>query len=302
MDEGFERMLACFHFPLMEAKMNQKSGGPRTPQGKERSKFNALKHGLFSKIILLKWESPAVYLSLVNGLRDGLQPQGSLEAVLVENLAALFWRKRRLFIAENAEISQKMEFTESDFIANQYVEAWDCSRAAIASGGLLKYIFNPLVIREAKEMLLRARAAIIMPRFAEDSRIFKKLYGQDQDGGTPNGLRLFYELHAMCAELALQHGDKSVCAELTENLVALIDCEIERLTRLEKALETEERQRLEHKSSAAIIPGQEVSDRLLRYETHLSREIEKVLNQLERWQRMRKGQPVPPPVDVNISA
>ena len=54
-------------------------------------------------------------------------------------------------------------------------------------------------------------------------------------------------------------------------------------------------------TSAAVIPGQEVSDRLLRYETHLSREIDRILNRLERLQRMRKGQPLPPQVDVKIS-
>jgi hypothetical protein len=32
-----------------------------------------------------------------------------------------------------------------------------------------------------------------------------------------------------------------------------------------------------------------------RYETHLSREIDRVLNRLERLQRMRQGKPLPPP-------
>ena len=44
-----------------------------------------------------------------------------------------------------------------------------------------------------------------------------------------------------------------------------------------------------------------VPDHLLRYETHISREIDRIPNRLERLQRMRKGQPLPPQVDVNIS-
>jgi hypothetical protein len=55
--------------------------------------------------------------------------------------------------------------------------------------------------------------------------------------------------------------------------VAFIDAEIERLIKLEKVLVTDNRQRIEYKSSAAIILGQEASDRLLRFETQLSREI-----------------------------
>jgi hypothetical protein len=84
-------------------------------------------------------------------------------------------------------------------------------------------------------------------------------------------------------------------------MVASIDPEIERRTTLKKILGINERQRLKDKSSAALIPGQEVSDRLLRYETHLSRKIDRILNQLQRVQRMRKGQPVFPPVKVDVT-
>jgi hypothetical protein len=62
------------------------------------------------------------------------------------------------------------------------------------------------------------------------------------------------------------------------------------------ALEIIKQKRAEYKSLAAVIPGEEVSDRLMRYETHLSRAIDRILNRLERLQRMRQGQPVPAPI------
>jgi hypothetical protein len=34
---------------------------------------------------------------------------------------------------------------------------------------------------------------------------------------------------------------------------------------------------------------------------HLSREIDRTLNRLERLQRIRRGQPLPPQVDVKVS-
>jgi hypothetical protein len=37
------------------------------------------------------------------------------------------------------------------------------------------------------------------------------------------------------------------------------------------------------------------------YETHLSREIDRIPNRLERLQRMRKRQPVFPPVKVDVT-
>ena len=66
--------------------------GPRTVQGKKRSRLNALKHGLLSKCIVLEGDSRAEYFSLLRGLQVYFQPQGKLEIVLTENLAALLWR------------------------------------------------------------------------------------------------------------------------------------------------------------------------------------------------------------------
>jgi hypothetical protein len=70
--------------------------GPRTMQGKERSKYNAIKHGIFSRVALLKDESKAEFDSLLDGLREYYKPKGTLEDVLVEKLATGLWRHRRL--------------------------------------------------------------------------------------------------------------------------------------------------------------------------------------------------------------
>ncbi len=40
-------------------------------------------------------------------------------------------------------------------------------------------------------------------------------------------------------------------------------------------------------------------DHVLRYGPSLERELERILKQLERCQRMRLGQPLPPSIDVN---
>lgn len=69
-----------------------RASGPRTPAGKLRSSRNALKSGIFSKAVLIGTESPAKYASFLNGLLEDLQPQGTLETVLVENLAIILWR------------------------------------------------------------------------------------------------------------------------------------------------------------------------------------------------------------------
>lgn len=84
-------------------------------------------------------------------------------------------------------------------------------------------------------------------------------------------------------------------------MLAMIDAEINHLAESEKTLEVFDQEKIKYKSLAAVIPCQEVSEHLLRYETHFSREIDRTLNQLERLQRIRKGQPLPPQLDVNIT-
>jgi len=91
----------------------RRATGPRTLEGKQRSRHNALKLGLFSKIIVLKNESQAEFDALLNGLRKDLQPMGTLERLWVERLAADLWRLRRLIVADGkAHIGNGISFLE----------------------------------------------------------------------------------------------------------------------------------------------------------------------------------------------
>jgi hypothetical protein len=78
--------------------------GPRTAKGKNIASRNALKHGIFSKVILFPSESRERYDSLLAGLWEHFRPIEMLEEVLVEKLAVMIWRYRRLISAETAEI------------------------------------------------------------------------------------------------------------------------------------------------------------------------------------------------------
>ena len=58
---------------------------------------------------------------------------------------------------------------------------------------------------------------------------------------------------------------------------------------------------LDKESEIAIVRETLAPEVLMRYETSLEREFDRTLNQLERLQLMRVGQPVPPPVKVELS-
>jgi len=88
------------------------------------------------------------------------------------------------------------------------------------------------------------------------------------------------------------------CGKHRSIVIKSIDDEIERVTELEKRLLTIDAQRMGYKLSAAVLPGQEELDRLLRCHTHFSRENDRILIRLERLQRIRKGQLLPHELDV----
>ena len=78
--------------------------------------------------------------------------------------------------------------------------------------------------------------------------------------------------------------------------------EFERLTRCGKAQTRNEASRLKLEALRGNVPDAPQLDRLLRYETNLDRAIDRTLGQLERYQRMRLGQSVLPPINVNVSS
>ena len=72
-------------------------------------RFNALKHGILSRYTVLSHESHADYESLVNSLMDEHLPAGATEQHLIEELASVIWRKRRVLQAEAASINQGLK-------------------------------------------------------------------------------------------------------------------------------------------------------------------------------------------------
>lgn len=80
-----------------------------SPQPYEVVRFNALKHGILSRYTVLSHESHADYESLVNSLMDEHLPAGATEQHLIEELASVIWRKRRVLQAEGATINKGLK-------------------------------------------------------------------------------------------------------------------------------------------------------------------------------------------------
>jgi hypothetical protein len=82
--------------------MNKALIEPSSGAGTEITRLNAMKHGILSRFTVLPWEDGNEYQALLTALQVEHMPVGPTEEHLVEELAGILWRKRRLRLAEAA--------------------------------------------------------------------------------------------------------------------------------------------------------------------------------------------------------
>jgi len=292
--------------------VKRRATGPRTKEGKERSKRNAVKQGIFSRVV---WPDPVFDLEfkpLWRGLRDDFQPEGTLEAVLVEKLAFLIMRYRRMLIAEQAEIKRGTEFLRWDEAVREKQEATTFLKGQIGGKtqiipGMMLGVLNPLIRRMCVERLKSLKQFIEWRGFDRDSdlRTLQMLYGDSAYYATTYCSLVNYYLRCFDASrLIEQERIKKGCPtpeeckanfiKELENQVKTIETEKETLAKA-----TDRKERLE--ADCLNVPEAPRLDRLLRYEASLERAFDRTLNQLERLQRMRLRLPVPQRVELQAT-
>lgn len=89
-----------------------KSTGPKTPRGKQHSRMNALKHGLFAMDLYIstitEWEDRDEYRNLLKRLARDYQPVGAAEELEVHRIASCWWKLSRAWRYESAEIAGEL--------------------------------------------------------------------------------------------------------------------------------------------------------------------------------------------------
>lgn len=103
---------AVIPFPASE-EVAQAAEGERS-DNYEAVRFNAMTHGILSRYTVLSHEDGDEYRALLAALVHEHQPAGATEAHLVEELAGVIWRKRRVLQAEGANINQGLKGAARD--------------------------------------------------------------------------------------------------------------------------------------------------------------------------------------------
>ena len=117
----------------MEASLQDNELKP-TPGNYQLTRFNATRHGILSRHTVLPWEPSEEYEELHLALKKEYVPVGPTEEHLVEEIAGIIWRKRRLWLAENATCRDQYRRALSH--NHNTLELWN--RASWMRGGSFK--------------------------------------------------------------------------------------------------------------------------------------------------------------------
>lgn len=294
----------------------RKGTGPRTKKGKERTKYNALSHGLTTRRVL-RWESEKEYDEFLESWREDWQPVGAYEEDLVEKLVEIAWCRRRWMPAMNAEILKSVQFLESELEWEQRMELQRVNTLSVSeSGGLLQYGQNPMILKRCIELLGKWGNDLGNHGFTPDvdHELLSRIYGDREVAMAVEFVPASYYASLGLAESLLEEVDEEEETEDSEKEDAdsvpapegvrkgmrqAIVHEIERLTQLLRTVEGQQAQRLRLEAQTLLVPP--ASERFMRHATALDRLFDKMVNQLERAQCRRRGEKVLPLIKVDVS-
>src|ERR1700732_303991 len=77
------------------------STGPKTNEGRSRSRLNALRHGLTGQVTTMTDDDRAAHDEFCQALIKNLAPEGAMETQLAQRIATDSWRLNRLSAIED---------------------------------------------------------------------------------------------------------------------------------------------------------------------------------------------------------
>src|ERR1700722_11563580 len=98
------------------------STGPKTPEGKERSRRNALKHGLTGEGVALPDEDAAEVASRFQELQEELKPNGISSRLLLRRFAYMSVRLERCERLDTAVYSKRVRHADEDFVDHRITQ------------------------------------------------------------------------------------------------------------------------------------------------------------------------------------
>jgi hypothetical protein len=277
----------------------QKSTGPKTPEGLAVSKLNALKHGILSRQVLVRGlninESSRDLNALHERFCQNLNPVGPVEEMLVDQIVTTHWRLRRALTAESGEIALSVD--EGQGKRSRPNVKFEVMRWELSGDPVTAMQYSALGNSILTDCLREVRAQV-----EKDGELTEAAIQKFQYHDKPN--RFSEELEKLRLRLSQNSNGADEATRREENkkqALAYIDRELTTVRWLQNKCAKREAAEEEARQSAAVLPSMEVLEKILRYETKLERQMYLAMSQLERVQRLRQGENVPPPMTMEVS-
>jgi hypothetical protein len=276
----------------------EKSTGPKTERGKFFASQNAVSHGIFAREMLLPGESAEEFARLRDDTISDRAPVETREFRRVEKLIWHEWRWRRFIRAENGEIAKLLADHQpaAEMAASTHTPLYN---QAVTALKLLEQI-EEHIGSEGRVSADNLDSIRKLPYF-DAVKYFLQVVAFVQPAEPEDDIRPGLETPA--AEVACEgptaakdDAPSEAKREFARDLL------IQALDVMKTAISLEELHHAQHlgrrslaKRNICLLPQEADLNRLMRYENHLSRNIDRDENALERMQRLRRGEKVPPP-------
>jgi len=282
-----------------------RSTGPKTLEGKQSVRWNALKHGLLSKEVVIPTgdgkERKADFQAVLKALQEELQPAGILEEILVEKIAVCYWRLRRALRFEVGQVRENLDTFSFDTVLNRYEamsSLWSPKERHLVrtTVGVQKLVGRLAEVRNHVEKdggeLCETCKEVLLEWFSDE----------DNDWG--EAVAFFCWVMSGGPEKSPEEfvgGARPSPDECKRYVLELLDEKQEALSIAMRAASAREALHDASEKARLSLPEPEAMDRLLRYETSIERQLYRAINQLERLQRRRQGEAIPPPINVELA-
>jgi hypothetical protein len=268
---------------------SKKSPGPRTAKGKAASRFNALIHGALAKHGVVTGppllEDPKEYLSLLEGNRAHFNPVGILEDNVVQQITDDIWNVGRLARYKSAGATERLYAAISAIGRRKEEQAWtdvhsgkpavrllgELESSQVVTSQMLQNQIDLVHHLKADNLEIEEEEAFLA--FVCDSTLSSE--------GLPGGL---------------SNGDRT--AEVRTYLAGIGEAEREELkasfiSNATAVLATMYRDRVHAAAEEAaiersLVPEIGELEKIMRYDSHLSRQVERKIEMLSKLQAARR--------------
>lgn len=285
----------------------QRGTGPRTADGKARSKRNATKHGILSGETLIAAgeakEDAEALEALREDLRADLRPFGALQEILVDKLVVTVWRWRRVLRYETGTTRECADEATADWARHQAEMQLkkDLIAAELFNGVTRNRLLPEYRWEETDDLELDARiaqdsvAALAPddPLAKPDVRLAWTLYKAATERGC-DVRKLLGLADDEDEAWAVEHASPEQIERLFKGVRHRGESAGDGWTRLRRWAEMRKevaeqdlayrRRQEERLAMQSILPVSALNN-IMRYEAHLSREFARTLSQLSERQQ-----------------